>query len=320
MFDRLEKRVVATIFIAVAIFVAALSLISAVVVGGSYLDAYQDDVSEAVRIAVDYSAIKLETIKSDAVRVASDDGIQTGLAGMSYVTSINPKLNYFRSQYQEEVTGLPLYAQNGFTYKTDSLPVATVIPFATIAAAPAIAAFLAGEETELVTLLMADAAEPTVRSFAILVKVPGPDGSLGVLFVDVSPDYMFHEYFSFTGHAGFALLAGYVEDGGLLHHPSANRIDSDHRDLFDSDLPGFSDTGRAYAVFEPLYGSTSTLYVAVTTTALSGSLWILVGLLLGIDVLVLTIAATAAKKLSAWIVRRLERLRENMSAATKRIE
>lgn len=320
MFDRLEKRVVTTIFIAVAIFVAALSLITAAVVGKSTLDAFKDDVAQAVGIAVDYSAIKLQTIQSDAVRVASDDGIQTALAGVSYVTSVNPKLNYFRSQYQEEVTGLTLYADNGFTYKTDSLPVATVIPFATISADPAVAAFLAGDETELVTLLMTTSVEPMVRSFAILVKVPGPDGSLGVLFVDVSPDYMFHEYFDFAGHAGFSLVASYVEDGGTLHQPSANRIDPDHLDLFESVLPRFADHGLAYAVAAPLYGSSSSLVVAVHTSSLVRNLTDLMLLLVLIDIVVLAIARSAALRHSTLIVRRLERLRDSLRAATKRIE
>lgn len=311
MFTILEKRVARTLFVAVAAFLAVLSLLIGAVVGTGAVAAFEGDVAEAMRIAVDYSAIKLDTIRSDARRIADDDVVVAGLAGSAYAIAINPKLNYFRSQYQGEVAGLTLYAENGTVYKTDSLPVASVIPYPVLAASPSVAAFLAGDEADAVLILCRDDPD-AVRSVAILVKVEAAGERLGLLFIDVSPDSLFAEYFAFAGHAGFSPLSTYVYADGKVRHPSVNRIDAEHLELA-ADGRRFSRFGSVYAASTPLYAADARLMLSVDSSPLVESLAALIALLLAIDAVLLLFTRVAARRHARRLASRLEALRLKMS-------
>ncbi|GEM_PF-2423935 len=321
MFVKLERRIVATIVAVTVIFCLAVSLTTAIVISRSYLATFEDGVAEAVRIAVDYSGIKLETIKSDGVKIAADEGILAGLGRDEYVTSINPKLNYFRSQYQEVIVGLTIYGENGFVYKTDSLPVASIEPFATLAAMPAIAAFIASADTELTTIVFRDAPAPTIRYFTIIVKIGNADTELGYLFINIDPDYLFAAYFGFEEYASFSLVAHYVIADGVAYHPSANRIDTANIGLADAGTDSYFTAGhRRFVDAEPLYAEAYQLVTIADTAPLLHDIAVLVAVLAAIDILIIAVAAVVSRRHAIVIVGRLEALREKMRQAPARIE
>ncbi|MFH0993177.1 MAG: hypothetical protein V1761_02385 [bacterium] len=320
MFVKLQQRIVATIVAVTVIFCLAVSLTTAVVISQSYVATFEDGVAEAVRIAVEYSGIKLDTILSDGVKIAADDGILTGLSRNDYVTSINPKLNYFRSQYQEEIVGLTIYGENGFLYKTDSLPIASIEPFATLSALPAIAAFIASTETELTTIVFRDTPELQVRYFTIIVKIGGTD-RLGYLFINIDPDYLFAEYFGFEAYESFGLIAHYVRADGIAYHPSANRVDTTHISLTAAGTDAYFTAGyRSYVVSEPLYAEAYQLVTVAGTEPLWHDITVLGVVLATMDVLIVVVAFIIARRHAAFIIARLEKLREKMRQAPTQIE
>lgn len=317
MFKNLNRKITIYMTLAIFLFVFLIGLVSTIVVSQSYIRTFQESATETVKIAINYSEIKLENIITDGEKIATDDIVVTGLSGSDYVITINPKLNFLRSLYQEEIIGLTIYGLNNRLYKTDSLSIQSIIPFSELTQIPDIAAFIASEANfELFVLDNGSA----VYAFSLFYKIQSETlEDLGYLLININPDYLFTEYFRFEQASNLELLESKILMDDTLYL-SMNASPSTPSLLGTEPIEsGFIHQFEQYVVKERLYRDDVFLVSVVDTATLQGKILLMITYMGSAIIGFTIIAYVASKQMAKAISTRLTRLSKRMTKATEKI-
>ncbi len=318
MFSKLKFRIVISIVLSTFLFCTLINVTTGIIIGNNYVQAYQEASVETVKIAIDFSEIKLETIENDSLRVLSNATLIAGLKRATYDIAVKPKLNFFRSQYQEEIIGLTLYGTNGLVYITDVDPVYTIVPFSSLTADERITDFINGPSTSM-RIWMHDANNPTqIDNLALIFKVIDEEMVLGYLFININPEYLHNEYFDYSSFEQFNLIQNYVLDQDNFLELSALQTNENYTSLLTDDLSAkayYESQNQYYIIHEPLYETEATLVTITDTTPLRLKIIELVMILVAIDTIMVGGAYVIARKQANFICERLSKLKENMQKA-----
>lgn len=323
MFAKLQKKIMITIVGATGLFVLLISLVTAFVIRQNYIDTFSESVNKTVQIAIDYSTIKLSSMMADSQKLAVENTIVSGLSQSGYVTSINPKLNFFRSQYQEEVFGIALYATNNQIYRTDSLPIADIVPWNDLLLIPEIEGFTENSDSSLLVLLPSRTNPDSIRSLAILTKVEANQTVIGYLLIAIDTSYLFNKYFTYRNVHDFILVNTFIEIDSKIYYPAENDIGDEGLTEYDpqGDQDGyFSKGNHLFLVKKTFYQEPYGIITIVDTAPLLSDIWILIGILALISTIFVIGSFFIARKESGSIVNRLTKLQMRMKRATDLID
>lgn len=323
MFAKLQKKIIMTIVGATGLFVLLISIVTAFVISQNYINTFSKSVNETVQIAIDYSTIKLSSMMADSEKLAVESTIVSGLSQSGYVTTINPKLNFFRSRYQEEVSGVALYALNGQIYRTDSLPIADIVPWNELLLLPEIVSFTEHDDSSALVFLPSRTTPDSIRSLAILTKVEANDVVKGYLLIDIDTAYLFNKYFAYRNIHDFVLINNFIVIGSKIYDPSENDQGDEGLSEYDPDGDDngyFSKDNHQFLVKKSLYQDQYAIITIVDTAPLVSDVWIVIGILSFISTIFLIGSAFIARKESGSIVKRLTKLQMRMKQATDLID
>ena len=318
MFSKLKFRIVISIVLSTFLFCTLINVTTGIIIGNNYVRVYQDASIETVKIAIDFSEIKLETIENDSLRVLSNETLIAGLKKSTYDIAVKPKLNFFRSQYQEEIIGLTLYGTNGFVYITDVDPVYTIIPFTVLVSDTRIAHFISSEETSM-RIWMQDANSPElIDNLALIFKIIDDEVLLGYLFININPEYLHNEYFDYSSFEQFDLVQNYILDEESIMDLSPIHANGTYKALLRDEMNAtayFQSRNHFYIIHEPLYGTQATLVTITDTSPLRLKIVELIMILITIDTIMVGGAFIIARKQADFICERLTKLKDNMQKA-----
>lgn len=323
MFSKLKSKIIKSIVLLTLFFVFLINMITGIIIGNSYIQSFKDSSIETVRIAVDFSELKIETIENDSLRIIDNETIISGLKKTTYDYTIKPKLNFFRSQYQEEIIGLTLYSSNGLSYITDVDPVYAIIPFDELQLNPAINEFILSEETSARVWMNHAMSSQTISNLALIYKVIESDEIIGYLFVNINPQYLISEYFNYSTFQQFELEQNYILNQTTILNPSTDHMSSLYRDILPIEPqtePFFSNNLKHYIIYEPLYSDSDVLITIANTLPLRQKLVELCVVLMSIDIFMVGIAYLISKNQANFITNRLSKLKERMKQAPDLIE
>lgn len=204
--------------ISVILFLLSLMLVFLPGIFQLYSNMVEEKVYESVSMNIESAQVKMDNIQTDALRFLTDDVVIAALEESSYSLSINPKLNFMRSMYQEEIANLLLYGMNSFVYKTDNLSVSEISPFDVFTGNHEIETFLASSDISTIVVLHQDVA---IKNISYVLKITQEDTLLGLLVVNLDIEYLFSEYFGFSSSTDIELIENFVQAENRLYYPSS---------------------------------------------------------------------------------------------------
>ncbi|MBN2504794.1 MAG: hypothetical protein JXB20_05570, partial [Bacilli bacterium] len=243
--------------------------------------------------------------------ITSDEVVIEGLQVPDYVISINPKLNFLRSLYQEEIIGLTIYGSNGRLYKTDSLSTGSIIPYDTLTQNSDFSEFIASDATNGLILLPQGQA---IYAFSLIFRISDDTSDLGYLLININPDYLLDEYFALSDNADLILNHNLIMVDSQVYYPSISKIDTDL--ALESQASGFSDGYRNYVIKENLYIEDVELITSVNSSGLRTDIgklaWQIALIIISFTVASFFLSTLISKSVSS----RLKHLAKRMESAT----
>ncbi len=316
MFSGLKRKITTYMVLTIFLFVLTIGSIAFLLVSRNYVRTYAESAIKTVKLAISYSEIKLDNIITDGEKIVSDSVVIDGLEGTDYVITINPKLNFLRSLYQEEIIGLAIYGLNGRLYKTDSLSTGSIIPYDTLMQNPDVSAFIHSTVPYRLFLL---SQEQSVQSFSLIFRINDvSDTDLGYLLININPAYLFTEYFAFADNENLILEHNLVKIDDTIYYPSL--ADSAIGLALEDIGAGFHSGYRVYVIKEKLYNDNVTLITTIDSSLLRSSIDRLAWQM-GLIIIAFSAVSFGLSKLMSGIVStRLEQLAAKMRKATETMQ
>lgn len=310
MQEKIKKKIIHNIIFATLFFILITSLLAGFFIARNYVNSFEDSSKQSIKLATSYSQIKLENIKNDSYRLSNNEVIIAGLETNLYAISINPKLNFLRSQYQEEISSLVLYASNNYIYKTDSISVSSIVPLKNLLENDQIIDFPTNAEE---TSFFIQHQDQIISHFSFIHKITSDDNLLGYLLINIRPTYLLSNYFSYQNSSTINLINQYiVVNDELLYF-------IDKEDIIISDEVGFSNI-NTYVIQENLYNDILPLITKVSTDNLVKHLTELLIVIAIIDIFTILLAYFSARRLALKISLRFMALQQKMLQAPEAIK
>jgi hypothetical protein len=310
MEEKLKKKISKNIFTATLFFLIIISSITVFLISRNYVNSFADSADQSVKLATSYSQIKLDNIRNDSFRLAQTETITNGLESDKYAITINPKLNFLRSQYQDEISGIVLYSNQDYVYKTDSISVSSIIPISEILENEQLEEFKNNGETTFFFIQHQDA---LITHFSFIHKIYQNDQFLGYLMVNIRPLYLLASYFTYQNSDSILIKDQYllVNNQRLyFSDPSTDTI---------SENSGFSGLNN-YTIQENLYNDSLTFITRVSTNNLLQHIFELIFVVLIINIIGLLIAYFAGNLIAKRIALRFNDLKQKMIQAPSQIK
>ena len=308
--EKLKKKISKSILFATISFIVIISSITAFIISRNYVNSFADSANQSVKLATSYSQIKLENIKNDSFRLTQNETIIEGLSQEKYAITINPKLNFLRSQYQEEISSIVLYANNDYIYKTDSISVSNVSPVESLLINDQLSDLTISEE---LTHFFIQHNNQIITHFSFLHKVIENDVFLGYLLINIRPTYLLSNYFSYQNSSSIDVINQYIVVNNEKLYFNNKEVSS----LIETE--GFVGT-NTYIIEENLYESNLPLITKVSTTNLVRHIVELLVVLVVIDFLSVFLAFISGRHLANKISLRFKLLQVKMSQAPENIK
>jgi len=308
--EKLKKKISKSILFATISFIVIISSITAFIISRNYVNSFADSANQSVKLATSYSQIKLENIKNDSFRLTQNETIIEGLSQEKYAITINPKLNFLRSQYQEEISSIVLYANNDYIYKTDSISVSNVSPVNNILANDQLSDLSTSEES---THFFIQHNNQIITHFSFLHKVTENNVFLGYLLINIRPTYLLSNYFSYQNSSSIDVINQYI----VVNNEKLYFNNKEENSLIETE--GFVGT-NTYIIEENLYESNLPLITKVSTTNLVRHIVELLVVLIVIDFLSVFLAFISGRHLANKISLRFKLLQLKMSQAPENIK
>ena len=310
MQEKLRKKISKSILFAAIIFVFLISSITAFIISQNYVNSFADSANQSVKLATSYSQIKLDNIRNDSLRLSQNETIIAGLNQEKYSITINPKLNFLRSQYQEEISSIIIYASNNYIYKTDSISVSNVLSLDNLLANEQL---LNLDDSSLITHFFIQHNNQIISHFSFLHEIYAEDLFLGYMLINIRPTYLLSNYFSYQNASSIDVLNQYllVNNQKLYFQQTEDEITVDKS--------GFIGI-EAYVIADNLYEDSLPLITKVSTDNLISHIIKLTIVLIVIDVVCVIFAYVIGLSLAKKISSRFKQLQTHMLQAPGKIK
>jgi hypothetical protein len=310
MQEKLRKKISKSILFAAIIFVFLISSITAFIISQNYVNSFADSANQSVKLATSYSQIKLDNIRNDSLRLSQNETIIAGLNQEKYSITINPKLNFLRSQYQEEISSIIIYASNNYIYKTDSISVSNVLSLDNLLVNEQL---LNLDDSSLITHFFIQHNNQIISHFSFLHEIYAEDLFLGYMLINIRPTYLLSNYFSYQNTSSIDVLNQYllVNNQKLYFQQTEDEITVDKS--------GFIGI-EAYVIADNLYEDSLPLITKVSTDNLISHIIKLTIVLIVIDVACVIFAYVIGLSLAKKISSRFKQLQTHMLQAPGKIK
>ncbi|MCF7924551.1 MAG: hypothetical protein K9L64_05590 [Candidatus Izimaplasma sp.] len=310
MQEKIKKKIIHNIVFATLFFVFIISMLTGFFITRNYINSFQDNAIQSVKLSTSYSQIKLENIKKDTFRLTESQTIIDGLDSNHYAISINPKLNFLRSQYQEEIASLILYANNDYIYKTDSISVSSILTLNTIRENYNLDSFINSKNLSFFFIQHQD---QVINYFSFIHKIIYEDQFMGYLLINLRPTYLLTNYFTYQNSSTIDLMNQYiVVDNQKLYFSNVEEIDT-------FDQAGFVNL-KTYVIEDNLFDESFPLITKVSTNSLIAHILELIFVIIIIDLIAIILAYISARHLAIKISMRFNILKQKMLSAPNAIK
>lgn len=310
MQEKIKRKIIRNIVFATLFFIFTISMLTGFFIARNYVNSFEDNAKQSVKLSTSYSQIKLENIKNDTYRLTENSNLIESLDSDQYAISINPRLNFLRSQYQEEIASLILYATNDYTYKTDSISVSSILPFNIIVDGFDLTDFLNSSDNSKFFIQYDN---QIISYFSFLHKIQHEGRTLGYLLINLKPTYLLTNYYSYQNNSSLDLINQYI----IVNNQKLYFINKNDSPL--NQEVGFTNL-KTYVISDDFYEESLPFFTIASTESLIQHILELTLVIIVIDTILIIFAYFMAKRLGISISQRFEDLKRKMISATESIK
>lgn len=318
MFVKLRKKIISYILVTTILFTTIMSIVSLIIISRSLRNNFIFSATENINQNINNSIFVIEAAKNSAIQISQNSEIIKSINSEAYNISINPILNTLKNT-SYGIIGVTLYTEN-HTYSTSN-----------IAAYPSLDEIKKNNEllnfinstdfifTSVRTKTIANIYNnvrynPDYGMISHIIKIPDENNlSVGYLFVDINPSFIYHNYFNYENYPNFEKTKTYIisQEGKYLKSEYNNQKDAKYILEIKTKTKKISRDKKYLVINKPYISSTNVVTLVPMKPYYKNLLWIFTLITLTATLLIF-IAYLIAKHLTNDITNSLSHLHKKM--------
>lgn len=323
MFTRLRKNIVRSIMIATVLLSTVASFISFVIISQSHYQSYKTSTNDSIDQKITLSSFTFDSVMRTSQQLSENETFLEALDADEFNPQITPVLNTLKNS-SFGILAATVYLPDGQTYSTFNI--SNVVSYEQFSYYDPVHNFLMSEDKSMLSIRTTHIAQlyNNVRynddfgMITYIVKLEHNNEFIGLLFVDINPNYIYQSFFNYSNYTRFSGTTTFIIGENSMPLLSA-LSDRNYTHYIDEAIenPNTMSSNFRYLV------NTHSLYDnhhVVTLTPLRPLYMTLMRnglMLIALNVIVITLAYFVAKNVERTMVTPLQNLQVKMQQSNQ---
>lgn len=224
MFGKLRRRINRTIRMTSLLFTTLMAFVAFIFISLALYRNFETSAQETIHNSIRRSHFIIETVQDTTIQIAKTSSIQEALQQDGYNPKVNPILNTFKTT-SHAIVGVTLYTDGGHIYSTSSI--SSHLTLEEMREHEPIDRFMASDEETFLSVRTSHIHRiynhvrylPEYGIITYIVKLKDSEArTVGYLFVDIQPQYIYSNFFDYSDYANFKAVESYIitQEGNYL--------------------------------------------------------------------------------------------------------
>jgi hypothetical protein len=328
MFKRLKQKINNYILYTSIPFIILIAVVSFIIVGHNLYENFKDTAHENIVQSIKNSSFNIESAKNATIQISKNNDIINTLNKNEYNPQINPILNMVKNT-SFSIAGVTLYTTGNQVYSTNNISGYPTLE--ELKTNPEINNFINSNHDYFLSIRTSQIAgfynhvkyDQDYGMITHIVKLYDQNDALrGYLFVDIKPDYIYNNFFSYSNYQNYKNIETFIIT------PEDTYLKSDRNSAENVKYLNLKHTGettkiskdKKYLIITKEYLNNSSIITLIPMKPYYLSLVKIGSILLISSIILIIIAKLIAAKLDSYITTPLSQLLKKMNKTDTNIK